>query len=82
MSTQFGIQRVVECPECDGCGRVIETEKIAHRVGRKGGAFITANLGRLEELPDNTRVFPLDNTAQGIETIGDIKEHISQQGEK
>ena len=82
MSTQFGIQRVVECPECNGCGRVIETEKIAHRVGRKGGAFIMANLGKLEELPDDTRVFALDNTPQGIETIGDIKEHISQQGEK
>jgi len=79
MSTTFGIQRVVECPECDGCGRVIETEKIAHRVGRKEGAFITANLGRLEELPDDMRVFALDNTPQGIETVEDIKEHIKNQ---
>ena len=27
-----------------------------------------------DKLPDNTLVFPLDNTAQGIYTIGDIKQ--------
>ena len=26
-----------------------------------------------DKLPDNTLVFPLDNTAQGVYTIGDIK---------
>ena len=29
-----------------------------------------------ELLPDDTRVFPLDNSAQGIYTIGDIKEFL------
>jgi len=82
MSTQFGIQREVACPECNGWGKIIETENIAHRVGRPNGAFITANLGRLEELPDNTRVVAIDNTPQGIETIGDIKKHIKEQENK
>ena len=27
-------------------------------------------------LPDETKVIPLDNTAQGIYTIGDIKKQI------
>ena len=29
-------------------------------------------------LPDNTLVFPLDNTAQGIYTIGDIKKFLKE----
>ena len=32
-----------------------------------------------ELLPDDTPVEPLDNTAQGIYTIGDIKNHILNQ---
>lgn len=32
-----------------------------------------------ELLPDDTPVIPLDNTAQGIYTIGDIKNHILNQ---
>jgi len=30
-------------------------------------------------LPDNTKVYPLDNSAQGIYTIGDIKKEILEQ---
>lgn len=33
-------------------------------------------------LPDETPVIPLDNTAQGIETIGDIKKEIAEQRKK
>jgi hypothetical protein len=29
-------------------------------------------------LPNETKVYPLDNTAQGIYTIGDIKEAINR----
>lgn len=32
-----------------------------------------------ELLPNETEVFPLDNSAQGIYTIGDIKERIKNQ---
>ncbi len=30
-------------------------------------------------LPDDTKVYPLDNSAQGIYTIGDIKKEILEQ---
>jgi len=30
-------------------------------------------------LPDETKVYPLDNSAQGIYTIGDIKKEILEQ---
>lgn len=32
-----------------------------------------------EKLPDNVKVYPLDNTAQGIYTIGDIKREMTEQ---
>ncbi len=31
-----------------------------------------------ELLPDETEVIPLDNTAQGVYTIGDVKKEIEQ----
>ncbi len=31
-----------------------------------------------EYLPDNTPVIPIDNTAQGIHTIGDIKKEVDK----
>ena len=34
-----------------------------------------------ELLPDNTLVIPLDNTAQGVYTIGDIKREIRKMPE-
>jgi len=34
-----------------------------------------------DKLPDNTPVFPLDNTAQGIYTIGDIKQLLNKENE-
>jgi hypothetical protein len=34
-----------------------------------------------ELLPDDTRVFPLDNSAQGIYTIDDIKEYLKKENE-
>lgn len=52
-----------------------EEKPIARRVGRRM-RFIDA---LAEMLPDNTPVEPLDNSAQGIYTIGDIKNHILNQ---
>ena len=34
-----------------------------------------------DRLPDDTLVFPLDNSAQGIYTIKDIKEYLIKQNE-
>ena len=32
-------------------------------------------------LPDDTRIFPLDNTAQGIYTIGDARKYLNPEDE-
>jgi len=56
-----------------------EERPIARRVGRTNGAEMWFTDELAEMLPDNTPVEPLDNTAQGIYTIGDIKNHILNQ---
>jgi hypothetical protein len=61
MSTTFGIR-------IPSTGDVIE---IAHRTFSIRWLNPIAHL-----LPDETKVIPLTNTAQGIYTIGDIKEAI------
>ena len=61
MSTTFGIR-------IPTTGEVIE---VAYRMGRVIWGNPLAHL-----LPDETKVIPLDNTAQGIYTIGDIKKQI------
>lgn len=66
MSTTFGV--------ITKCGEKIP---VARRVS--GTVFFTNGLAEL--LPKNTKVVPLDNTAQGIYTIGDIKYFIKQQDE-
>jgi len=52
-----------------------ETIPIARRVNRE--IFWTNELASM--LPDDTKVIPLDNTSQGIYTIGDIKEYQTKQ---
>ena len=61
MSTTFG----VEIKDDDGIGDVVE---VAFR--SNGMRFINP-LAHL--LPDDTPVIALDNTSQGVYTIGDIK---------
>lgn len=60
-----------------------EQYEIARRVG--GGIlrceFLFINEVMAELIPDETPVTPTDNTAQGIFTIGDIREHIRKQEE-
>jgi hypothetical protein len=67
MSTTFGI--ITKSGE----------RPIARRVGSKNGAEMWFTDELAEMLPDNTPVEPLDNSAQGIYTIGDIKNHILNQ---
>jgi len=52
---------------------------IARRVGGTNGAEMWFTDELAEMLPDETPVEPLDNSAQGIYTIGDIKNHILNQ---
>jgi hypothetical protein len=45
--------------------------------GNNGGIFWTNELAKF--LPDNLKIYPLDNSAQGIYTIGDAKKEIENQ---
>jgi hypothetical protein len=57
-----------------------ESRDIARRVG---GGVLGAEMWFTdliaELLPDATEVYPTDNSAQGIHTIGDIRAHIEKQ---
>ena len=87
MSTTFGIpQRKVSIDNlCDDQGNLLDYidpsffEKIFYRGNGGLGTRWLNNIARL--LPDDTRVYPLDNSAQGIFTIGDIKEALKEKDE-
>ena len=70
MSTTFGI--ITKSGE----------RPIARRVGGKNGAEMWFTDELAEMLPNNTPVEPLDNSPQGIYTIGDIKNHILNQNKE
>lgn len=67
MSTTFGI-------------RIAATGKVKQVAFRTH--YIRWILPSAEFLPDETKVEALDNTAQGIYTIGDIKKAISKNSSK
>lgn len=69
MSTTFGVQ----LPNEDS---IIE---VAFRYASGNGAVIEWKNPLAQMLPDNTKVIPVDNSSQGIDTIGDIKKHIKEQ---
>lgn len=85
MSTTFGIpQRQVELSRLiDENGDLhdyIDTsffERVFFR-SMRNSRWMNSLANRL---PDNTLVFPLDNTAQGIYTIGDIKKYLKTEDE-
>jgi len=85
MSTTFGIFKIgndiVSTTDDTAFDNApfMEKVEIARRVGTKNGAqmHFTNELANL--LPPDTEVVALDNSAQGIETIGDIIEHIKNQ---
>ncbi len=70
MSTTFGI--ITKSGE----------RPIARRFGGKNGAEMYFTDELAEMLPNNTPVEPLDNSPQGIYTIGDIKNHILNQNKE
>ena len=81
MSTTFGIpQRQVELSklvdEDNELYDYIDTsffEKVFYRGGHSRWLNPLSN-----RLPDDTRIFPLDNTAQGIYTIGDARKFLKE----
>ena len=73
MSTTFGI----EVPSLYDEGT--EEIEVARRVGGQNGAYVSWNNPLAHLLPDWTPVIAMDNSAQGIYNIGDIKEAIIKQ---
>lgn len=71
MSTTFGIQ----VPSLHNEGE-FETIEVAFR-----SSWIRWENPLAQLLPDNLAVEPLDNSAQGIYSIGDIKQQIKEQNE-
>ncbi len=69
MSTTFGIK----VPSLSDEGEFEEVE-IAFR-----SSYIRWINPLAQLLPDDTKVIPLDNSAQGIYTIGDLKDVISKE---
>jgi len=68
MSTTFAVETI------NG-----EKVEVAQRHGIGNGKVQFTWLAKLHSLlPDSTPVIPIDNTAQGIETIGDIRKAINQ----
>jgi hypothetical protein len=86
MSTTFGIpQRKVDLDKLvDENGELLDYintsffEKIFFR-SMNNSRWMNAIA---ELLPEDTRVFPLDNSAQGIYTIGDIKKYLQSEHDK
>lgn len=81
MSTTFGILISGEDFELDEYGDIpegirdyVEFEDVAFRGG--GIQWINPIASKLS---DETKVYPLNNTAQGIFTIGDIKKQIKNE---
>jgi len=80
MSTTFGVQwnnKIIEliddCLPEDILPEDNEFIEVAFR-GNTSGFYWTNDIARF--LPPETKVYPLDNSAQGVYTIGDILEAI------
>ena len=80
MSTTFGIPREpinIELGDNDGVYYYINTEIFEKVFFRSmGRSRWLSDLAKM--LPDDTRVYALDNTQQGVFTIGDIKNSIKK----
>lgn len=79
MSTTFGI--INRELEQDEHGNIVgDEEPTAVAIRTKGGAcWIYPFESIAFAFRDDVRVYPLDNTAQGIYTIGDIRKKIEEQ---
>ena len=69
MSTTFA----VEVPALHNRGKTIEVD-----VAYRGLGYMRWENPLAQLLPDDTPVIPINNTAQGIYTIGDIKKKINE----
>lgn len=75
MSTTFAIFRskIVEAQDFDPEADFSE-EDYAPIARRSGGEIrFTLHKAIVEALPDSYPVYPIDNSAQGVRTVGDLK---------
>jgi hypothetical protein len=81
MSTTFAIIRNGKPQDMESDGYDgNDVAEVAYRGNIGGIAWINTDIEVLvSHLPDSTKVFPLDNTAQGITTIGDIWAKMAKQ---
>lgn len=80
MSTTFGICKIdFQLDEYGDIPQEYINEEFVEVAFRGNGGWFRFNTQTAEFLPDSTKVYPLDNTAQGIFTIGDIKREIDEQ---
>lgn len=87
MSTTFGVYRKNinitlvkdDLPECDDEGNIINIKDDFTEVFFRGsGGYCSYRNDLGQYLPDNLKIYPLDNTAQGIYIIGDCKKEINE----
>jgi hypothetical protein len=81
MSTTFGISKLKQDIELvDDClTEQWEDDDFIEVAFRGNGTGIRWTNDLVEFLPDDLKVYPLDNSAQGIYSIGDIREEIFKQ---
>jgi hypothetical protein len=81
MSTTFGISRLKQDIDLvDDClTEQWKDDDFIEVAFRGNGTGIRWTNDLVEFLPDNLKVYPLDNSAQGIYSIGDIREEIFRQ---
>jgi hypothetical protein len=81
MSTTFGISRLKQDIDLvDDClTEQWKDDDFIEVAFRGNGTGIRWTNDLVEFLPDDLKVYPLDNSAQGIYSIGDIREEIFKQ---
>lgn len=78
MSTTFKLFKTIPKLDEDLCPTDSEEIDSVGCAFRSGGIFWLNNFSIIAEwLPDDTPVYPTDNTPQGIFTIGDLKRKIN-----
>jgi hypothetical protein len=80
MSTIFGIHKFgYNIPMIDDEPEMVNDLEFIEVAFRGNGTGIRWTNELAQFLSDDIKVYPLDNTAQGIYTIGDIKDEIKEQ---
>jgi len=81
MSTTFGVSKKgKDIPMVDDMPEVIIDSEFIEVAFRSNGGILRWTNDLAPLLQDEVKVYPLDNTAQGIHNIGDIRKSIKETG--